>query len=474
MVLFSHIAPSCKLLPFVRRLMAPLLLVCALALAVPMQAQERKAVVPQARVLFVLDASQSMFGLWQKQQKMVVARRILSHWADSLSRLGDVQMALRVYGDQYTVPPQVCDDSRLLVPFAPHNATAVKKALTKLQPKGTTPIAFALQSAAHDFPAADGSKHILVLITDGIEECQGDPCAASAALQRKGISMKPFVVGLGRTQHSALDCIGTFLPSATPDDLPQAFSAIVSSVLNQTTAQISLLDEQLRPTTTNVGVHLYAYHKPKQNQAFVHTLNAMGLPDTILLDAALRYKVVANTLPAVVKDSVQLHAAQHNTIALEAAVGTLAITFGNRQSADYAIPAIVQSVGDGSIINVQYVGQTESYLADYYAVEVLSLPRVRMDSVLLSPRHTTSIQLPMPGILNIQKQGYTHGSIFVKKNDEWEMVYHLRDLINYAESLYLLPGAYKIMYRQKASFSQQDSKIKYFEIKPKKTTHIAL
>ncbi len=452
-----------------------LVLVCLLCfLYVPVQAQQTSAVKSKVRVLFVLDASQSMYGLWQKQQKIVVARNMLNRWADSLQRLGNVEMALRVYGDQYPVPPQVCEDSRLLVPFALNNTKAIKKALRQLQPKGTTPIAYALEQAAKDFPPIQDSKHILVLITDGIEECGGDPCRVSKQLQQQGISMKPFVVGLGAMEASALDCIGRFLPSATPDDLPQAFSVIVSSVLHQTTIQINLLDKQNKPTTTNVGVHLYAYNNANQDQAFVHTLNAYGLPDTLDLDASMTYKMVVNTIPPLTKDSVQLESARHNTIAVEAPVGSLAISFGGVQQADYAIPAIVQSVPDGKLLNVQYVGQTEDYIEDYYTVEILSLPRVRMDSVLVSSKHTTTIQLPVPGILNIQKQGYTHGSIFYKKEGEWEMVYHLRDLINYAESLYLLPGNYKVLYRSKASYSHQDSKTTFFSIKSKKTTHITL
>ena len=36
----------------------------------------------------------------------------------------------------------------------------------------------------------------MILITDGIEECGGDH-AISIALQKKGIVLKPFVIGVG-------------------------------------------------------------------------------------------------------------------------------------------------------------------------------------------------------------------------------------------------------------------------------------
>lgn len=422
----------------------------------------------------MLDASQSMYGLWHKQQKIAVAQRMLSHWADSLQTLGNIQMALRVYGDQYPVPPQVCEDSRLLVPFGSANAKAIKKALHTLQPKGTTPIAYALQQAVNDFPALDGSQHLIVLITDGIEECAGDPCQVSRQLQQKGISMRPIVVGLGTKEQSTLECIGRFLPAENTDDLPHAFDIIVNSMLHETTAQINLLDEQSKPTTTNVGVHLYAYDEAKPQPAFVHTLNAYGLPDTLRLDASLTYKIVVHTLPPLVKDSVRLKAATHNHIGIEAPVGSLSITFGKGQQVDYSIPVLIQSVPEAKRVNVQYVGQSQDYIADYYAVDILSLPPVYMDSVKIQAKHTTQIQLPVPGILNIQKQGFTHGSIYRKQHGEWEEVYHLRNLVNYVESLYLLPGNYKVLYRNKAAYSHEDSKSLHFKIESKKTTHISL
>src|SRR5210317_814473 len=48
------------------------------------------------RILFLFDASQSMYGSWESDIKYEVARRLMNHLADSLDRLNHVQMALRV------------------------------------------------------------------------------------------------------------------------------------------------------------------------------------------------------------------------------------------------------------------------------------------------------------------------------------------------------------------------------------------
>ena len=90
----------------------------------------------------------------------------------------------------------------------------MKSALKSLKPKGTTPIASTLEKAGDDFlkcPTND-CRNIIILITDGIEECNGDPCAVSMALQKKGIILKPFVIGIGLDLEfrESFECMGSF------------------------------------------------------------------------------------------------------------------------------------------------------------------------------------------------------------------------------------------------------------------------
>ena len=53
------------------------------------------------------------------------------------------------------------------------------------------------------------SSNSIVLVTDGIEECRGDPCAAAAGLKDLGIDVKVHVVGfaLGAGESSKLQCV---------------------------------------------------------------------------------------------------------------------------------------------------------------------------------------------------------------------------------------------------------------------------
>ncbi|MCK5080279.1 MAG: hypothetical protein KAR09_10060, partial [Bacteroidales bacterium] len=105
--------------------------------------QEKEKPPPLTRILFVLDGSQSMYGRWQSDIKMNIAQNLLSNLLDSLKDVDNIQLALRVYGHQKTYPPQDCNDTRLVVPFANDNALRIKNQLRYIKPKGTTPIAFA-------------------------------------------------------------------------------------------------------------------------------------------------------------------------------------------------------------------------------------------------------------------------------------------------------------------------------------------
>ncbi len=165
---------------------------------------------PHSRILFIFDASNSMAGDWEGDVKINIARRILIEMVDSLQHVENVEMALRIYGHQSPVPPQDCSDTKLEVPFAPDNASRIRQKLRFISPKGTTPIARSLEQSAEDFPPCRSCRDIIILITDGVEACDGDPCAVSKKLQKKGIVLKPFVIGIGNDPwfKETFSCIG--------------------------------------------------------------------------------------------------------------------------------------------------------------------------------------------------------------------------------------------------------------------------
>ena len=177
----------------------------------------QKTQEPVNRILFVFDASQSMLGRWQSGRKIDIAKQLLTNITDSLKDVKNLEIALRVYGHQRSFPPQDCDDTKLEINFLPSEifADRIKGKLSMIKAKGTTPIARSLEEAASDFPK-ENSRNIVILITDGKEECGMDPCAVSRLFAKKGIILKPFVIGIGLDQSwkKNLDCVGTFFDAS--------------------------------------------------------------------------------------------------------------------------------------------------------------------------------------------------------------------------------------------------------------------
>ena len=163
-----------------------------------------------------------MSGKWQGESKYTIARTILSDILDSINQIENIEVALRVYGHQRNFPPQNCNDTRLEVPFSENNIGQIKHRLKQLGPKGTSPIANSLSKAADDFPPCNNCRNIVVLITDGIEECGGDICEVSKQLQKNGVILKPFIIGIGQDNHEVYDCAGEYFNASNK----QQFSKI--------------------------------------------------------------------------------------------------------------------------------------------------------------------------------------------------------------------------------------------------------
>ena len=338
---------------------------------------------PVNRILFVFDASQSMLGRWQSGRKIDIAKQLLTNITDSLKDVKNLELGLRVYGHQRSFPPQDCDDTRLEINFIPSNVFAdrIKGKLSMIRAKGTTPIAKSLEEAAADFPL-DNSRNIVILITDGKEECGMDPCAVSRLFAKKGIILKPFVIGIGldKSWKDNLDCVGTFFDAANERDFSNILNIVISHVVDNTTTQVNLLDSLGNPTETDVPLTFYDNFTDIVKYNFVHTMNSMGNPDTMIIDPVLKYKVIAHTIPPVESDIITIQPGKHTIIPLKTPQGKLKIIINTKE--DYQF--IIRKKGERETINVQNINTTQKYLTGFYDIELLTLPRQYFNNIRIN------------------------------------------------------------------------------------------
>ncbi|MBS1938670.1 MAG: VWA domain-containing protein [Bacteroidetes bacterium] len=441
-----------------------------------LNAQEKDEAARLTRILFVMDASNSMNAFWGNEPRINVARRVLLETLPPLERLPNVELALRMYGHQTRIEPgkQDCDDTKLEVPFAKGNGQAIRNKMNEVRCLGTTPIARSLEKAAGDFP--DGkARNVIILITDGIEACDEDPCAVSRALQAKGIILKPFIIGIGIDEANkySLKCVGNYFDASTPESFDRVMRVVIDQALGSTTTQLLLLTDDGKPTETDVPVTFYDQNTGADRYDLIHTMNLRGVPDTLHIDPVYTYRIVAHTVPPSIKENVSLEAGRNNVIALLAGQGTLELRIEGAVTAEVPVPCIVRKQGEGNTVNAQPLNSRQLYRTGTYDLEVLTLPRLLIPNVVVRQGAVTPVAVPRSGVLNVVAARPGPGAVFLKKGNELEWVVDLDRRMD-RNQFKLLPGEYRVVYRRGDARETAFSVVKDFTITSGRAINIEL
>jgi Ca-activated chloride channel homolog len=444
------------------------LLFISLFSAVVSYAQGTRYVPQPTRILFVFDASFSMYGQWETGTKIDIAKRMFTTFLDSLKNVPNLEVGLRCYGHQYSLQPQRnCEDTKLEVPIQKVNVAIplMKARMETVVPKGTTPIAYSLLQCGNDFPS-DGknTRNIIILITDGIEECGGDPCAVSLALQTKGIVLKPFVIGIGKVDFSSLDCMGRVYDVSEESTFNNVLNIVISQALNNTTCQVNLLDRYGKATETDVSMTFYDQETGVIRYNYMHTMNNRGIPDTIILDPLSTYRLVVHTIPEVVKENIKITPGIHNIIAVDAPQGFLNLQIAGINNYS-KLQCIVRKAGTMQTLNVQDFGRVEKYIVGKYDLEILTLPRIYMYNVDIGQSKTTTIQIPEAGVAAIFKPSEGTAQIMLEDKNQLVWVCNLNEKTT-SENVVLQPGNYRVIYRSKAAHETIYTIERKFKIDP--------
>lgn len=135
-------------------------------------------------LLIILDVSGSMSETIDGEVKIDVAKAVLIDLLDNMP--SNIQVGVRIFGLNCR--------TELLYPVGPIQGTQLREEILAIEPRGATPIALALQETANDLQEIVDPQLVL-LISDGIETCEGDPVQAAKDLLGLGYDLKFHIVG---------------------------------------------------------------------------------------------------------------------------------------------------------------------------------------------------------------------------------------------------------------------------------------
>lgn len=178
----------------------------------------------ETNIMFIVDASGSMKEKVGEQTRMDAAKEVLSKTLGNMPE--NANLGLLVYGHRTA---KDCTDIELVSPIGGDDAATLKKTVSGLVAKGETPIAESIKQASKSFSTFKGQDNKIILVTDGLEECKGDPCAAAKEAKASGLDVVIDVVGftLGDEEAKAVQCItevtgGKYYGAADVDALTTA------------------------------------------------------------------------------------------------------------------------------------------------------------------------------------------------------------------------------------------------------------
>ena len=207
--------------------------------------------------IIIMDVSNSMWGQINGEAKILIARKVVGDLVTDLQE--DIDFGLVAYGHRTKAD---CGDIETVVPVGTLDPDGFKAAVNSLQPQGRTPLTAAVRLAAEQLTYTTRSARI-VLVSDGVESCDGDPAALAAELSANALDLTVHVIGFdvsGIEDQSGLEALaklngGLYLTPETSselkDDLNSMMDMPTGPAAETTQSEASLTDGISAPDTVS-------------------------------------------------------------------------------------------------------------------------------------------------------------------------------------------------------------------------------
>ena len=249
------------------------------------------AVSSGGNLVFIIDASGSMWGQVEGTAKIAIAKEVLANLIRGLP--DDSEVGLVAYGHRRKGD---CDDVEELISLGPLEKEKAVAEIQALTPRGMTPISRSVRLTAERLRNVEDETTI-ILVSDGKETCDPDPCGLVRDLKASGVNFVMHVVGfdVNDEERAQLECMaraggGEYHTAANAGE----FLAAAREVVEAPAFNGGILEI----TTTKEG-------KPFPAAAHVYRQDDkenMGSKSTWTHEKPARFKLIPGTYAAGVTD----------------------------------------------------------------------------------------------------------------------------------------------------------------------------
>ena len=200
-----------------------------------------QAYATNEETLILLDSSVSMLEPFGETPKYLLAineaKKVLTNY-DKTKPIGlrTIGISIENAMDFLTGDAEsFCTATKLVSPIAKNNINEINSKLDFVIPLGTTPLTYSLQKAINNDFSLNSYKHI-ILITDGGESCNADPCSYIRGIigTRSDLKIDVIAIGVSNNELNQLNCLssatsGELYNIRTPDDFSAAFNKFLNN-----------------------------------------------------------------------------------------------------------------------------------------------------------------------------------------------------------------------------------------------------
>lgn len=326
-------------------------------------------------IIFIYDASGSMWGQMEGKTKMQIAADVLSGSVEKLAE--NQQIGLVAYGHRQKSD---CEDVEFLIDAENTDKSLVAQSIKKIKPLGRTPLAYSATQVIEKLRTSK-MKATIILVTDGIESCGGDICEVVRLAREEGVAFKMHIIGFGLKEDETeqLKCAaaagdGQYFDAANAGALNDALIQTTTATVDEPSGNFSVFTIK---NDKPVDAYIKALKAGTKDQ--VKAVRTYGDTSFLFLPPG-KYDLEINPLeqshvnPIVLKDMQSFgDSVVHRTVSFDGGKINV-LTFNNGEGWD-AVVNIFSTTDGKSVARGRTYGKPDIYELDpgTYDVELQAL-----------------------------------------------------------------------------------------------------